>query len=270
MERCALVVPCFNEAERLDLPAFTAALEARPGLRFLFVDDGSRDATLEILRGFERRDPGRVAVLPLPENRGKAEAVRAGMARALADGDELVGFWDADMATPLDALDPFLTVLRDRPEVSVVFGARVQLLGRTIARSPLRHYLGRVFATAASLALSLPVYDTQCGAKLFRNGPETKALFAEPFLSRWIFDVEILARLVRARRLEGGRPVAESVYELPLDSWCDVRGSKVKPFDFVRAAGQLARIHARYLRGVRPRAAGAHAAQVRIDAGPAT
>jgi hypothetical protein len=68
------------------------------------------------------------------------------------------------------------------------------MLGRDIRRSAFRHYAGRLFATFASLQLRLPVYDTQCGAKIFRATPEVVALFGRPFRLRWCFDVEVLSR----------------------------------------------------------------------------
>jgi dolichyl-phosphate beta-glucosyltransferase len=130
----------------------------------------------------------------------------------------------------------------------MVFGARVRLLGRSIERRALRHYLGRMFATAASMMLGMSIYDTQCGAKLFRASPAILSLFQEPFLTRWLFDVEILARLLQARR--GTRlPRAEDViYEFPLHEWHDVAGSKVKARDFFKAFFGLAAIYWHYLR----------------------
>ena len=131
----------------------------------------------------------------------------------------------------------------------MVFGSRVKLLGRSIERLAVRHYMGRVFATVVSVMLRLGVYDTQCGAKLFRVNDEIRSLFQDAFVTNWVFDVEIIARLIRARRQTGGPDVAESIYEYPLEEWRDVAGSKLQSTDFLRAILEVARIYRTYLAG---------------------
>jgi dolichyl-phosphate beta-glucosyltransferase len=238
-----LVVPCFNEEQRL--PAAELRQFAMLGVRVevLFVNDGSSDGTLRLLESLRAEDPSRFSVLNLERNSGKAEAVRRGIVAALDRKPQFVGFWDADLATPLSELVGFLNVFASRPEIEMVFAARVRLLGRSISRNPARHYFGRVGATLISSSLGLAVYDTQCGAKLFRAGDLMREIFAAPFLSRWIFDVEIIARLVRQRDRDAA---ARAIYELPIMVWHDVKGSKVRSTDFFRALKDLARIHRAY------------------------
>jgi hypothetical protein len=163
---------------------------------------------------------------------------------------DFAGYWDADLATPLETIADFCRLLESHAEIAMVFGARVRLLGRAIERSPLRHYLGRVFATAASLTMGLPIYDTQCGAKLFRVSPLVRSLFQQPFMTRWLFDVEIISRLIQACRRNGDRSPQDLIYEYPLETWTDVAGSKVKPLDFFKSFFDLARIYWTYLRSL--------------------
>jgi glycosyltransferase involved in cell wall biosynthesis len=237
-----IVIPCYNEANRLPVPAFQEFMRNSPDIRFLFVNDGSRDATLEVLRKLCAGSTTHT-VLDLPANGGKAEAVRAGMLAAIAQHQAgIVGFWDADLATPLSAIHDLLAIMEQRAELQFIFGARVKLLGRDIRRRPMRHYLGRIFATAASLVLRLPIYDTQCGAKLFRVTPELGQILADRFRATWVFDVELIARYLRLPTVR--RDTVESlIYEFPLYAWEDVAGSKLRPKDFLRAILDLYRIY---------------------------
>jgi len=248
MPQTIIVVPCYNEAKRLAVEKFESFATNHPEIRFVMMNDGSTDETLDILRHLQDRNETQFSAVDLQPNRGKAEAVRRGLLIALREHPRYVGFLDADLATPLEALLDFEAVLAHRPDLEIVFGSRVRLLGRMIERRPLRHYLGRIFASAASLVLGLPVYDTQCGAKLFRNTPTMLGLFDEPFITRWIFDVELLARLIAARRGTGLRQAEEVIYEFPLETWSDVAGSKVHAIDFPKAFFEIMRIYWKYMR----------------------
>lgn len=238
-----VVVPCFNEEHRLPVERLRSFEATGMQVEFLLVDDGSTDGTWGLLESLCAADPSRFSCLRLDENRGKAEAVRRGILEAAHRKPDYLGFWDADLATPLTELGGFFDVFASRPEIDVVMAARVRLLGRSISRNPARHYVGRVGATLISQSLGLAVYDTQCGAKLFRATDEIVSLFNAPFISRWLFDVEIIARLVLQR---GRDAAARAIYELPIMEWHDVKGSKVKSTDFFRALKDLAKIRRAY------------------------
>ncbi len=245
MDSVLIVIPCYNEARRLDRAAFEEFLDTPGSPALLFVDDGSTDGTQAILRDLVASYPERTRLLTLPENKGKAEAVRAGLRSAVGDGAACVGYWDADLATPLSHVPDFVAVLEARPAVDVVMGARVRMMGRRIRRSAVRHYLGRVFASLASLVLRLPVYDTQCGAKMFRSTPVLAGALSEPFRSGWSFDVELL------RRLQYGwaDPGIDRIVEIPLEEWTDVGGSKVSVVGGARAVVSLLGLLPRRPRG---------------------
>ncbi len=241
-----VVIPCYNEAERLS-EELVLALCRDPEVGVLLVDDGSQDGTADLLRRIAEHAPvGRVRALILPDNRGKAEAVRVGMLDALAKGADVVGYADADFATPPDEIFH----LRDDLEASgaaVALGARIARLGARIDRKASRHYLGRVFATGASVILGLAVYDTQCGAKLFRDTPALRNALARPFSSRWAFDVELIGRLTSGG--DGAAPIRpDQMIEVPLRSWVDVPGSKLSARGALKAGVDLMALGARVAR----------------------
>jgi hypothetical protein len=243
--RVGIVVPCFDEERRID-PARFLAFADEPGIELVLVDDGSRDGTLAVLEGLARQRPKQIEVHSLYKNRGKGEAVRQGMLRALQRGLGIVGYADADLSTP----PAEIVRLRDTLEqtgVSVVLGSRVLLAGRRIERRTTRHLIGRVFAGAATHILGMPFYDTQCGAKVFRDTPTLRAALAQPFFSRWAFDVELLGRLLLG---VGGQPALpwSEFYEEPLRDWIDAAESKVRFAGMARTLVDLARINAEFKR----------------------
>ena len=242
-----LVVPCYNEAQRLPLDDFAQFLKAHPQVRICFVDDGSRDGTRGILEEFSARFPRVAEVIALPQNKGKAEAVRAGMLRFLETphGGEYAGFWDADLATPLETSLRFLDVLEKDERTRCVIGSRSPKLGAKVERKPLRHFVGNAVAFVIRRYLGVPIYDTQCGAKIFCRA-EVAELFNEPFVSRWLFDVEIFKRMTLCH--SKAYP-AEHVREMPLLEWRDVAGSKLKFYHGAKIMLELARIALHYRGG---------------------
>jgi dolichyl-phosphate beta-glucosyltransferase len=260
-EPTVIVVPCFNEERRLDARAFRG-MAATGEVRLLFVDDGSTDATPRLLADLAELSEG-IEVFTLERNTGKAEAVRRGLLVALRGGATTVGYYDADLATPPEELLRLVRTLDSRPDLMGVFGSRVARLGSSIERSAWRHYLGRAYATVASMALGITVYDTQCGAKVFRvNGAFADAL-AEPFRSSWAFDVELLHRLLRGSPSAPGMPVTSFV-EVPLEAWFDITGSKMRLAPALAALADLASIARDRVRSDRPGSRGGAPASVMV------
>lgn len=234
-----LVIPCYNEASRLDFEEVRRLVE-HPRVRVLFVDDGSQDATREVIQEHASARPDALELLALPENVGKAEAVRRGLLRGIEGGAAAVGYADADFATPAREITRLLGELSAQ-DALVIMGSRMARLGSRIHRSPVRHIAGRVFATFASVAVGQQVYDTQCGAKWFRVNESLRAVLSVPFLSRWSFDVELLCRFFG--RQGTFEPIAsERIIEVPLLEWRDVPGSSLGVMGMARAFGDVVMI----------------------------
>ena len=243
MVRIAVVVPCYNESLRLSPESWLNFLEDgdSAGFHFFFANDASTDGTGRVLRDL-CATTSRAHLLDFAPRRGKGEVIRRAMLNVLAAGQrddeafDYVGFWDADLATPLCELPALRRLVREHA-FDAVLCSRIKRLGSVIRRKPLRHVLGRVFATVASLMLELPVYDTQCGAKIFRAEALAEVV-REPFASTWIFDVELVLRMKRRGFVD--------LYEHPVSAWTEMPGSKIGPLDLARIPVELLKIRLRY------------------------
>lgn len=233
MSKTLIIIPCFDEEKRLKIENLLSLL-AHPNLHILLVNDGSRDKTAKLIDQLSNKHQN-ISAHHLEKNCGKGEAVREGLLVALKLDYSVAGYVDADFATPPDevlrVLDLFLT-----GEADVAWGARVNLMSSNIQRSFHRHYLGRIFATVASLVLGVSVYDTQCGLKLFRVNKDLKSVLSSPFRSRWAFDVELIGRYCL---LDTHSEKRISFTEMPLMAWQDVGGSKLTLRSALRAFWDL-------------------------------
>jgi glycosyltransferase involved in cell wall biosynthesis len=243
MSDVCLVIPCYNEAQRLDGAEIVSYLNRRPSLRVCLVDDGSTDNTRQVIEALRRERPRQIDVLGLAKNSGKAEAVRRGVQHVAATTDvPLIGYWDADLSTPFAELERLLRALESSDVCVLAIGSRWKHLGAHIDRRALRHVLGRLFAIATSWLLEMPVYDSQCGAKVFR-ARLVPILFGQPFISPWLFDVELLARL---KNHLGTDLALRAVSEVPLAAWIEVGGSKLRPSSMARVPRDLWKIAKTY------------------------
>lgn len=243
MQTYCIVIPCYNEANRLPVDAILSFLESSINVDICFVNDGSSDETISLLHQLKEKNPQKISVLDQKQNQGKAEAVRAGVLSAFDKGQyDYIGYFDADLATPLVALFDFIEFSQNSLKHSFVIGSRIKRMGAIIERKATRHYLGRIFSTFASLVLRLPIYDTQCGAKMIKRDI-IGDLFARPFMSRWLFDLEIFARAIHKL---GYQSMTMEILEVPLKVWIEKGDSRLKLKDIFRAPVELWRIHREY------------------------
>lgn len=233
--RVKMVVPCFNESERWPHDYWNE-LVASPDVEWIFVDDGSRDATIEILNALAQKP--NCSVVRHEKNKGKGEAVRTGMNHALAGGskDLIVGFVDCDGSFTVYDVQRFIRLALDgvlQDKFDAIWSARVPLAGREISRSTTRSIAGRVIRRVLRFAYPALPFDTQVGFKLFFADPELASCLQDPFLTRWFFDVEMLIRW------SAHAGTTMRVWEEPLMSCLDVPRGAINARQYRRIAKEL-------------------------------
>lgn len=236
-KRAACLVPCYNESKRLDISGFMSAAEANPEVHFYFLNDGSTDDTVDAFKRMKQEHPN-IFYFDYKVNQGKAEVIRKSMIQLADNSYPYIGFLDADLATPLDEFLRLLHIAEEQDDVEIILGSRVKLKGWDIQRNAIRHWFSRIVLTIIDSIFRLEIYDTQCGCKIFRN-QHVEAVFSQPFVTKWLFDIEIFIRYTRS--IKGIK-----ILEIPLKQWQEVRGSKIKWVDFISVPWNILQLYLKY------------------------
>ena len=240
MQKPCIIIPCYNEEFRFQTENFITFLKSQQDLDLCFVNDGSSDNTITILNDLKATFSN-VSVFNLDKNVGKAEAIRYAVLNLDAKKHEYLAYLDADLSTSLDEmirLTSFISVT-----AKFIIGSRIKKLNSSIERSQLRHISGRFLATVVhTFILKMPIYDTQCGAKVIET-KLAKDIFKQPFVSKWLFDIELL---LRTNKLKGNDFCKEAILEVPLKKWHDKGDSKITFFDLLKVPTDLIKIYFQY------------------------
>tara|TARA_B100000809_G_scaffold55434_1_gene51315 strand:+ start:17351 stop:18496 length:1146 start_codon:yes stop_codon:yes gene_type:complete len=238
-QRCVgVVIPCYDEEKRLLSKEFTDFIVKNSGYHLCFVNDGSKDNTLEVLNNLRKGREDFITVYDCKKNEGKAEAVRLGMLYlAKQDGLDYIGFLDADLSTDLSDFDDLVSTI-ENSDYKIVSGSRISRMGADITKSSGRSIISLSINHIIRRILKMDFNDTQCGAKIFHKDV-IDITFKDKFITQWIFDVEIFKRMTLHFGLDKAK---EILCEQPLKRWIHADGSKLSMKDSIKIVGQLALI----------------------------
>lgn len=233
-----VVIPCYNEEERLLGKEFRDFAHNNLGYHLCFVNDGSTDKTLEVLEELKKGNESNISIYDCEKNGGKAEAVRLGMLHLAKDPQlDYIGFLDADLSTDFRDFDDLVETL-DNSEFKIVSGSRMSRMGADITKESARKVISMTINLIIRTILRMPFNDTQCGAKVMDRSV-VPLLFSKPFITKWLFDVEMF---IRMRKYYGKTEAKKLICEQPLKRWIHADGSKLSMKDSVKIVGQLAKI----------------------------
>ena len=218
MQKVAIIIPCYNEAKRLDYKNVEQFI-LNSDMDIFFANDGSKDNTVEVINSIITKYSNRCFLIDFKENSGKANTIFKAINQINQEGEyDFIGYFDADFSTPTTEIIRLVDEL-NKSKCEFLMGSRILLLNSGIKRKYHRHIIGRIIITLINLKFKLGIYDTQCGSKLFSKTIIPKA-FDKPFYTSWLFDVEIFIRLQKQNLLIHG-------IETPVYNWKDVDGSKL-------------------------------------------
>jgi len=234
-----LIIPCYNESDRLDIASFIAYAASNKNNVLCFVNDGSADDTRGTLAEIKSLEHENVLVYNVSENCGKAKAVQLGAMHLYNNTDvATIGFIDADLSTDFNDYDRLINQMKVNQSLKVIYGSRASDGENKIERDVVRAMISKVIRYIILCITRLNIQDTQCGAKIFRR-EIMPYIFNADFKTRWLFDVEILLRLKRRFTVKQFRQI---FMEKPLENWVHMDGSKLGMKDAIKIPMSLLRI----------------------------
>jgi CheY-like chemotaxis protein len=238
-ERCVgVVIPCYDEENRLLSKEFTDFIDKNSGYHLCFVNDGSKDNTLDVLKNLKKGREDFISIYNCVKNGGKAEAVRLGMLHmAKMDDLDYIGFLDADLSTDLADFDDLVSTIQNS-KYKIVSGSRMSRMGADISKESARKLISLTINFIIRKILAMNFNDTQCGAKIFHKDI-IQIAFSEKFITKWLFDVEIFLRVRKHFKLP---KTLEIICEKPLKRWIHMDGSKLTMNDSMKIIFQLGKI----------------------------
>ncbi|MEJ1223736.1 response regulator [Sediminicola sp. 1XM1-17] len=237
-----VVIPCYNEEDRLSSSEFQDFANKNLGYHLCFVNDGSTDGTLEVLEELRKGNEHTISIYNCKKNGGKAEAVRQGILHLSKDRQfDYIGFLDADLSTDFRDFDELVQTI-EQSDFKIVSGSRISRMGANITKESARKFISLTINLIIQKILGMPFKDTQCGAKIMDREIASN-MFNKKFITRWLFDVEIFMRM---RKYYGKENVQQMICEQPLKRWIHADGSKLSMKDSVKIVGQLAQIAVHY------------------------
>ncbi|NQY05761.1 MAG: glycosyltransferase [Flavobacteriaceae bacterium] len=238
-----IIIPCYNEAKRLDIQRFRKYVKAYLNFHLCFVNDGSQDDTLLVLNTFQNEFPDRITVIDMKKNQGKAAAIRAGARFYYAHKKvNYVGYLDADLSTDFEDFNDLLKQLKKDRNLIMVFGSR-NMGSQDVKRNFLRKAFSIVIMSIIHFILKRPTKDTQYGAKVFRRR-YIPVMYNSRLKSRWLFDTEIFLRL---KLYFKNKNIMNYMFEYPLKRWSHAANSEFSMKDSLRIPFRLAQIWLAYI-----------------------
>lgn len=183
----SVIIPLYNEEKRfpksfLKIEKFFQKVNLRK--EYIFIDDGSVDKTLEIIKKI--KSDSLIKVFTNVVNKGKGAALKLGVKYARG---KVIFFTDADLSTPIEEFKKLYSYI-DRYDM-VIGSRRVGGSQIRVAQPFHRRFLGSIFYLIYFLFFSRKVKDTNCGFKCYRY-KAAKHLYGNTINSRWGFDAEVI------------------------------------------------------------------------------